>query len=100
MITLPANAAPGPFTIETTGEDTFTAARRLSRQDQLSSHKQKVLVLNFANPVHPGGGVRQGARAQEEDLCRQSTLLLSLESSQASFYYALQSSAAFWLPIR
>ena len=89
MITLPANAAPGPFTIETTGEDTFTAARRLSRQGQPSSHKQKVLVLNFANPVHPGGGVRRGARAQEEDLCRQSTLLLSLESSQASFYYAL-----------
>lgn len=89
MITLPANAVPGPFTIETTGEDTFTAARRLSRQEQPSPDSSKVLVLNFANPVHPGGGVRRGARAQEEDLCRQSTLLLSLESSQASFYYAL-----------
>ncbi len=89
MITLPANAAPGPFTVETTNEDTFTAACRLSRQGQPSLHKPKVLVLNFANPVHPGGGVRRGARAQEEDLCRQSTLLLSLESTQARPYYDL-----------
>lgn len=46
-----------------------------------------VLVLNFANPVHPGGAVRRGARAQEEDLCRKSSLLLSLESSHAAKYY-------------
>ena len=47
----------------------------------------KVLVLNLASPVHPGGGVRRGARAQEEDLCRKSSLLLSLESRTASKYY-------------
>jgi len=47
----------------------------------------KVLVLNLASPVHPGGGVRRGARAQEEDLCRKSSLLISLESRTASKYY-------------
>ena len=46
-----------------------------------------VLVLNMANPVNPGGGVRRGAQAQEEDLCRKSSLLLSLESEAAQRYY-------------
>jgi len=46
-----------------------------------------VLVLNLANPVNPGGGVRRGAQAQEEDLCRKSSLLLSLESPAARKYY-------------
>lgn len=45
------------------------------------------LVLNFANPFQPGGGVRHGANAQEEDLCRKSSLLLSLESDRARAYY-------------
>jgi len=53
---------------------------------------EKILVLNFANPVHPGGGVRLGARAQEEDLCRKSSLLLSLESQTAQKYYEYNSS--------
>ncbi|MBR5427608.1 MAG: TIGR02452 family protein [Clostridia bacterium] len=47
----------------------------------------KWLVLNFANAVHIGGGVRRGAQAQEEDLCRRSSLLLSLESKNAAPYY-------------
>lgn len=46
-----------------------------------------ILVLNLANPVHPGGGVRKGAKAQEEDLCRRSSLLMSLEHESASQYY-------------
>lgn len=48
---------------------------------------REVLVLNFANPVNPGGGVRRGARAQEEDLCRKSSLLVSLEGDSARRYY-------------
>ena len=47
----------------------------------------EVLVLNFANPFNPGGGVRRGAKAQEEDLRRKSSLLLSLESDSDKAYY-------------
>ncbi|MBP5744441.1 MAG: TIGR02452 family protein, partial [Oscillospiraceae bacterium] len=49
--------------------------------------EKPVLVLNFANPVNIGGGVYRGARAQEEDLCRRSSLLRSLESGGAERYY-------------
>lgn len=34
----------------------------------------KIVVLNFANPENPGGGVSLGAMAQEECLCRSSNL--------------------------
>lgn len=47
----------------------------------------KIMVLNFANPYNPGGGIWRGANAQEEDLCRRSSLLFSLESDEAKKYY-------------
>ncbi len=48
----------------------------------------RVLVLNLASSMHPGGQTRKGASAQEEDLCRRTSLLLSLESDEAKKYYA------------
>ena len=70
-------------------EDSFTLAReRLEQMSHLRSEDDKpILVLNLANAVHIGGGVRNGAKAQEEDLCRKSSLLLSLESGNARPYY-------------
>lgn len=54
----------------------------------LQGHCHKdILFLNFASSKHPGGGVRGGARAQEETVCRQTTLLTSLESEAAAAYY-------------
>ncbi len=67
--------------------DSFTMARRIMERSDFDRKNDRVLVLNFANPVNRGGGVRRGALAQEEDLCRKSSLLLSLESEEASPYY-------------
>lgn len=69
--------------------DSFGMAQEQYKWKFLFSGKRanNILVLNFANPVNPGGGVRRGARAQEEDLCRKSSLLFSLESEYAQRYY-------------
>lgn len=58
----------GAGKVEIVENTTFQCAR------DLTSRASKIAVLNFANPHEPGGGVRRGARAQEECLCRCSDL--------------------------
>ena len=79
----------GRIGVDCVNMDSYSLAiKRYSDCSYLFSKKSKpILVLNLANPVNPGGGVRRGSKAQEEDLCRKSSLLLSLESSAASVYY-------------
>ncbi|MDD7282915.1 MAG: TIGR02452 family protein, partial [Clostridium sp.] len=49
---------------------------------------KKVCVLNFASATNPGGGVTKGSSAQEEAICRCSTLYANLKEQKAwdSFY--------------
>ena len=50
-------------------------------------HIGKTVVLNFANPENPGGGVQYGAMAQEECLCRSSNLYPCLCDANVFYDY-------------
>lgn len=88
----PVHRAEGRCLVRFREMDSFSAARAILADPALlppdGERSEALLVLNFANPFEPGGGVRRGAKAQEEDLCRSSSLLLSLESPAAEAYYA------------
>lgn len=49
---------------------------------------KKVLILNFASATNPSGGVTKGSSAQEEAICRCSTLYANLKEQYAwnAFY--------------
>ena len=62
------------MTIEVTKSTSFMAAS----QRYFYHGKECIAVLNFASAVNPGGGVKSGSSAQEESLCRCSTLYPTL----------------------
>ncbi len=70
--------------VTVSGERSFEAAMRLRKE----SPDAKIAVLNFANAFHAGGGVKTGKSAQEESLCRASTLypLICRSTLIGSFY--------------
>lgn len=63
-----------PVAIEVTKNTSFMAAS----QRYFYHGKERIAVLNFASAVNPGGGVKSGSSAQEESLCRCSTLYPTL----------------------
>jgi uncharacterized protein (TIGR02452 family) len=67
-----ARAEPATTRVQVVNATTLVAAKRLTETGE------RVLALNFANGVEPGGGFLHGARAQEEVLCRSSALYATL----------------------
>ena len=66
--------------IEVIESTTFNAASAYAKEHNVS-------VLNFANPVTVGGGVLNGAMAQEECLCRSSNLYSCLNQDKTKKDY-------------
>lgn len=73
---------PNECFIEVEATTTFEAAKK-------NINLGKVVVLNFANPHYPGGGVQNGAMAQEECLCRSSNLYLCISNQNVFDDYYL-----------
>ena len=56
--------------------------RSLEAAESYAKQGKKVCVLNFASATNPGGGVVNGSSAQEECICRCTTLYPCLNTNQ------------------
>ena len=74
--------AATPSVIEVTREKTQDALVRVA-----SESGGRIVILNFASAVSPGGGARFGFHAQEEDLCFCSNLIVALETDALDDFY-------------
>ncbi len=77
LLEAPMPEAGAMCRIAVTTDDSISAALKLRHP----------LVMNFANAHHPGGGFMLGASAQEEAICRCSTLYASISSQAAGEMY-------------
>ncbi len=87
MTVTPTKDAPCAVSCENKDALVLAGEKRKDPAYQDENGEGKILLLNMASAVRPGGGVRDGMGGQEEALCRNSTLLMSLESEAAKPFY-------------
>lgn len=70
------------------GKVIVSGKRTLEASETYAKKSKKVCVLNFASATNPGGGVTHGSSAQEEAICRCSTLYpcLNIKEMWDGFY--------------
>ena len=61
------------------GKVVVSPKRTLEASEPYAKQGKNVCILNFASATNPGGGVTRGSSAQEEAICRCSTLYPCLE---------------------
>lgn len=67
---------------ERDGQVVVSGKRTLEASESYAKQGKRVCVLNFASATNPGGGVVHGSSAQEEAICRCSTLYPCLNAKE------------------
>src|SRR5947207_4725678 len=73
---LPITSSETKTSVRVVNADSFDCAGELN-----SKGLTDIAVLNMASAICPGGGYTRGARAQDESLCRRSTLYNTIKRS-------------------
>ncbi len=71
-------------------QEAYHVSEHLIKSDTISAvlkQTGKIIALNFANAMYPGGGYILGGNAQEEALCRASMLYYTIRTAK-KYYHA------------
>ena len=89
VVLKPQDVKPKPAQHRFTAPASVIVSQKRSFEAAKSYPDDRVCVLNFASAKHPGGGVHRGAKAQEECLCRCSSLYFTISdpSAEHNFHF-------------